>query len=125
VERDSSGGSILLAEDNPTTQRLIRLILESAGHRLEVVANGREAVERLTAGRFDLVFMDCQMPGMDGFAATRSIRDRGDRTPIVALTAHAQKEDAERCLACGMDDYLSKPFKQIQLQEMVQKWLAS
>ncbi|AMV71668.1 ATP-binding protein [Desulfuromonas carbonis] len=114
-------GRILVAEDNPTTQRLIGLIL--AGYTLEMVASGHEAVACSEAGSYDLILMDCQMPGMDGFTATRAIRDRGDSTPIVALTAHAQAEDAERCRAEGMDDYLSKPFKQQQLLDMVEKWL--
>ncbi len=114
---------ILVAEDNPTTQRLIQLILGQGGYHLELVANGLEAVDRAGEESFDLVLMDCQMPLVDGFTATRRMRARGDRVPIIALTAHAQKEDEERCLAAGMDDYLCKPFRQQQLQEVVDKWL--
>ena len=114
-------GRILIAEDNPTTQRLIGLIL--IGYALEMVANGHDAVAYCEKESYDLILMDCQMPGMDGFAATRALRARGDRTPIVALTAHAQSEDAGRCRAEGMDDYLSKPFKQQQLLDMVAKWV--
>jgi signal transduction histidine kinase/CheY-like chemotaxis protein len=115
---------ILVAEDNLTTQRLIGLILESR-YLLEVVGNGQDALSRAGADHFDLILMDCQMPGMDGFATTRALRERNDRTPIIALTAHAQPEDVERCLSQGMDDYLSKPFKQKQLLDMVDKWLKS
>ena len=113
---------ILVAEDNPTSQRLIGLILEPC-YRVDMVDNGQDVLARTGSGRYDLILMDCQMPGMDGFAATRALRERNDPTPIVALTAHAQKEDAERCLAQGMNDYLSKPFKQQQLLDLVAKWL--
>jgi signal transduction histidine kinase/CheY-like chemotaxis protein len=115
---------ILVAEDNPTTQRLIGLILEPS-YQLELVGSGQDVLTRTGEQRFDLILMDCQMPGMDGFTATRELRQRNDRTPIIALTAHAQPEDAERCLAQGMNDYLSKPFKQQQLLDLVAKWLPS
>ena len=114
---------ILVAEDNPTTQRLIQLILGSGGYQVEMAVNGAEVVERVGRENYDLILMDCQMPLVDGFSATRTLRARGDRVPVIALTAHAQKEDAERCLAAGMDDYLSKPFRQQQLLEVVEKWL--
>ena len=117
-------GRILVAEDNPTTQRLIGLILEPS-YQLELVGNGQDVLARTGEQCFDLILMDCQMPGMDGFTATRELRQRNDRTPIIALTAHAQPEDAERCLAQGMNDYLSKPFKQQQLLDLVAKWLPS
>ena len=115
-------GRILVAEDNLTTQRLIGLIL-GPNYSLEMVGSGVEVLERTNQARYDLILMDCQMPGMDGFSATRELRERDDPTPIVALTAHAQAEDATRCLAEGMNDYLSKPFKQQQLLDMVSKWL--
>jgi signal transduction histidine kinase/CheY-like chemotaxis protein len=117
-------GRILVAEDNPTTQRLIGLILEPS-YLLTMVGSGQDVLVRAGEESFDLILMDCQMPGMDGFTATRELRQRNDRTPIIALTAHAQPEDAERCLAQGMNDYLSKPFKQQQLLDLVAKWLPS
>ena len=119
----SSGlGQILLAEDNPTTQRLIQIILESSGYSLVMVGNGQEALSALAGGNFDLVLMDCQMPGMDGLEAARTLRAAGNQLPIIALTAYARQEDAERCLAAGMNDYLRKPFKRSELLAMVEKW---
>ncbi len=117
-----TAGTILLAEDNPTTQRLIQIILEGAGYRLEVAANGKIALEAALEGRYHAVLMDCTMPVLDGFEATRRLRAAGVATPIVALTARVQQEEVQRCLEAGMDDFLRKPFKQKQLLEMVAKW---
>ncbi len=117
------GGRILLAEDNVTTQRLIRLILENLGCEVTTVVNGVEALEALKQESFDVVLMDCQMPKMDGFQAARNIRREGFTLPVVALTANVGKEDIERCLTARMNDYLAKPFKQKALVEMVAKWL--
>jgi two-component system sensor histidine kinase/response regulator len=120
---------VLLAEDNAVNQEVARGMLEALGCRVEVAGNGVQAVEAFGSGRYDLVFMDCQMPELDGFAATRRIRERespeGPHTPIVALTAHAMKGDREQCLAAGMDDYVSKPFSQHQLREVLERWLPS
>jgi PAS domain S-box-containing protein len=106
---------ILLAEDNVINQRLAVCLLEKQGHSVVVAGNGREALDALEVGTFDLVLMDVQMPEMGGFEATAHIREREKRTgghiPIVALTAHAMKGDRERCLAAGMDGYLSKPVQ--------------
>jgi CheY-like chemotaxis protein len=108
------GSRILIAEDNEINQMVAQEILKQAGHVCKVVNNGRQAVEQMAAGGFDLVLMDCQMPEMDGFEATQRIRQAegasGRHIPIVALTANAVKGDRERCLAAGMDDYISKPF---------------
>ncbi|WP_291316092.1 response regulator [Desulfuromonas sp.] len=112
-----------MAEDNATTQRLLKILLEGIGCQVTIVDNGLEAVESAGGGGFDLILMDGQMPQMDGLEATRKIRERGISVPIVALTARALKEDVDICLASGMDDYLRKPFKQKQLQGMVHKWL--
>jgi two-component system sensor histidine kinase/response regulator len=106
---------ILVAEDNPTNQKLVVLLLEQDGHRVTTVATGREAVAASGQGPFDVILMDVQMPDMDGFEATAAIRRRegavGIHTPIVAMTAHAMTGDRERCLAAGMDAYVSKPLR--------------
>jgi len=106
---------ILLAEDNPINQKVATRVLERRGHTVVTASDGRKALECLERERFDLVLMDVQMPIMDGFKATAAIRKKerasGDRLPVVAMTAHAMKGDRERCLAAGMDDYLSKPLR--------------
>ncbi|MCP5051851.1 MAG: response regulator [bacterium] len=118
---------ILLAEDNPINQKLVRFILTKSGYRVKVVGNGEEAVIAYTEdpGRFDLIFMDVQMPRMSGMDATRRIRDaerEPHHIPIVAMTAQSMKGDRERCLAAGMDDYISKPIKKNIVLEMIKKW---
>jgi CheY-like chemotaxis protein len=114
---------ILLAEDNEVNQMLARRVLEKEGHDVVVVGNGRQALERLEDGSYDVVLMDVQMPVMDGLEATTEIRRRergtGRRVTIVALSAHAMKGDEERCLSAGMDGYLSKPFKAPELQALL------
>jgi len=117
---------ILLAEDNPVNQKLAKMMLTKAGYQVEVANNGREAVEKYTKApeAFDLIFMDIQMPEMDGMKATKAIRDRGFGTvPIVAMTAHAMKGDREKCLQEGMDDYIPKPVKRELVFEMLEKWV--
>ena len=121
---------ILLAEDNGTNQQVAIGILAKLGFtRVDVVANGAEALKALAAFPYDLVFMDVQMPELDGLAATRLIRDpatavTSHRIPIVAMTAHATPADRERCLAAGMNDYLSKPIQPEHLREMLTRWIA-
>ena len=114
----------MLAEDNPVNQRLASKLLEKRGHQVTMTATGREAVERIREEVFDVVLMDVQMPDMDGLEATALIREwensRGRRTPIIALTAHSMKGDRERCLAAGMDGYVTKPFDADKLFEVVE-----
>jgi signal transduction histidine kinase/DNA-binding response OmpR family regulator/HPt (histidine-containing phosphotransfer) domain-containing protein len=123
------GGRVLVAEDNPVNQQVAAAMLESLGVAYGVAPNGRVAVERLLNEHFDLVLMDCQMPEMDGIAATAQIRTHQregmlrPELPVVALTANAVEGDRERCLAAGMDDYLSKPFTREQLAAMLMRWL--
>ena len=108
-----------MAEDNPVNQRLAVRLLEKQGYSVMVADNGRAALEAIDQERFDLVLMDVQMPEMDGFEATAAIRGKesatGTRLQIIAMTAHAMKGDEERCLAAGMDGYVSKP---IQIQAL-------
>jgi PAS domain S-box-containing protein len=105
---------VLLAEDNEVNQKIARRMLERIGHRVDVVNNGREAIAAIAGNSFDLVVMDCQMPEMDGFTATRMIRElegEAARVPIVAMTANALSGDRERCVAAGMDGYVTKPVR--------------
>jgi CheY-like chemotaxis protein len=114
---------ILIAEDNPINQQLIRHILEKLGYHVEMAENGQEAVDRLAHQKFDLILMDLQMPVMDGLQATRTIR-RGHLTNpvIIALTADAQEEDRRECLSAGMQDFLSKPMQLDRLIGILKKW---
>ncbi len=118
--------SILVAEDNPANQLVIRLLLEKAGFGCEIVGDGQAAIERLAQRNFDVVLMDCQMPRLDGYEATRRIRAgaegvRSPKVPIIALTAHAMASDREKCLAAGMNDYLTKPIRLEVLQQALQR----
>jgi CheY-like chemotaxis protein len=116
----------LLVEDNPINQKLALYLLTKAGYNVDVVDNGREAVEKFTADpeAFDMIFMDVQMPDMDGKEATRIIRSLGyNDIPIVAVTAQAMKGDKEKCMEAGMNDYISKPIKREIVFEMVKKWM--
>jgi CheY-like chemotaxis protein len=120
--------SVLLVEDNAVNQRLVARLLEKRGHRVVVAANGREAIAALERDAFDLVFMDIQMPEMDGIDATAAIRKKeqlsGKYQAVIALTAHAMKGDQERCLAAGMDGYLSKPIRPQELDAILETYLA-
>jgi signal transduction histidine kinase/DNA-binding response OmpR family regulator len=116
---------ILLAEDNPINQKLANYLLTKAGYQVEMVSNGKEAVDLYKTGpdKFDIIFMDVQMPGMDGKEAARLLRSQGYHDiPIIALTAQAMKGDREECLDAGMNDYISKPIKRELVFEMVKKW---
>ena len=116
---------ILLAEDHPVNERVVMRMLKRLGFSADAVHDGREALSAVSAGRYDLVLMDCQMPEMDGYQATREIRAQNldPRPVIVALTAHALESDREKCIAAGMDDYLSKPVQPEDLARVITKWL--
>jgi PAS domain S-box-containing protein len=119
---------ILLAEDNVVNQKVACRTLEKLGYRVDIAADGQAAVNAWKTGRYDLIFMDCQMPVLDGYEATREIRaaePSGQRIPIVALTAHAMKGADAECAAAGMDDYLTKPINRIQLQACLDRWLGT
>ena len=118
-------GSVLVAEDSQTNQLLIKLLLEKLGLEITTVKDGKEAVEKVLSQSFDLIFMDIQMPNMNGYEATQELRSKGITTPIVALTAHAMKGDDEKCISAGCDDYLAKPLNRKRLVETVHKYLCS
>lgn len=129
---------VLVAEDNPVNQEVAQQMLEGLGCQVDVVTSGREVLDAVARTRYDLIFMDCQMPDLDGLEATKVIRAREKtafpsvdalvpmsfRIPIIALTANATAENREQCLAIGMDDYLSKPFDQEQLRILLLRWLS-
>jgi CheY-like chemotaxis protein len=122
------GGRLLLAEDNSVNQEVALGILNIEGCDVTVAKNGVEAIDLFLASEFDLVLMDCHMPEMDGFEATRKIRDLEHqngrrRIPIIALTANAMQQDRDECLSAGMDDHLSKPYSRMQMRAMLEKWL--
>ena len=126
ADTGQGGMRILLAEDNPVNQRLALRLLEKMGHRVTLVDNGLDALELGQDGKFDLVLMDVQMPGLDGLSATRRIRqhevEHGGHVPIVAMTARAMQGDRKRCIDAGMDDYLSKPIDSERLRHLVARF---
>ena len=129
------GPRVLVVEDNRVNQTVAVEFLEKFGYRADVAHNGREAIEAVARQPYAAVFMDCQMPELDGFAATRQIREwesrqqptpdklRGQRIPIIAMTASTTPGDRERCLEAGMDDYLPKPVRAEHLQAVLQRWI--
>ena len=123
-----AAANVLLVEDNAVNQMVAREMLEKYGCVVSLASNGREAYSMFLQSRFDLIFMDCQMPEMDGYEATRQIREiesinNTPRTPIVAFTANSMQGDREKCLASGMDDYISKPVNRDALENKLSKWL--
>jgi two-component system sensor histidine kinase/response regulator len=116
---------VLVVEDNPTNQRVAQLYLEKLGCEVSLAANGEEAMNAVARTPFDIVFMDVQMPLMDGLEATRRIRAHeagGSHTPIVALTANAMRQQLDACLAAGMDDFVTKPVELPRLQAALERW---
>src|SRR6185312_8650850 len=110
---EGHGARILVAEDNPINQKVMKHLLSRAGYLVEIAENGVEALEKAKQRPvYDMILMDCQMPVMDGFESTRMIRktECAERVPIIAVTANASLEEREKCVAAGMDDYLSKPI---------------
>ena len=120
------GGRILLVEDNPVNQSVIDAMLRSLGFDVSVANDGAQAIDQVAQQHFAAVLMDCRLPVVDGYEATRRIRllPGTEQLPIIALTANALQGDRERCLAAGMSDYLSKPFKRAELQQVLQRWLS-
>lgn len=116
---------ILLVEDNLVNQRVFQNMLEHLGYQCQLVANGQEALDAMEREPFDIVFMDCQMPVMDGYEAVRRARASvpSRKEVIIAMTAHALDGDREKCLQAGMDDYLAKPVSLESLGRMLEKWL--
>lgn len=124
VNPDFSGLRVLVAEDNPVNQEIMAEMLRAHGIVVHIVADGDRAIETLSHTAIDMVFMDCQMPGMDGYTATAHIRDMPatKSLPVIAMTANAMKGDREKCIAAGMDDYLSKPVSEEALLAILSKW---
>src|SRR5690606_4551493 len=121
IRRTTSPLRILLVEDTPANQKVVQAMLQKRGHHVDIAGNGREALEQLRHDEFDIILMDVQMPTMDGLQATAAIREMDDpqksQVPIIAMTAHARRQDRLRCREAGMDAYLSKP---IDLQRLFQ-----
>ena len=117
---------ILVAEDNPVNREIAIRLLERCGFQAHAVNDGREALDALATRHYDAVLMDCQMPELDGYEATRELRQRENgsrRTPVIAMTAHAMAGDRERCLQAGMDDYITKPIRPEALTDIVARWI--
>ena len=118
---------LLIVEDNLVNQRVAARLVEKMGYRAAVVNNGLEAIQAVQREHYDLILMDCQMPELDGFTATAEIRrleKPGSHMPVIAMTANAMRGDREKCLAAGMDDYVSKPVAFEDLRVLVTRWLA-
>jgi two-component system sensor histidine kinase/response regulator len=121
-------GRLLIAEDNIVNQKVVLAILKKLDYQADAVSNGKEALAALRNGSYDLVLMDCQMPEMDGYEAAALIREPqsgvcNHQIPIIALTAHTIKGDRDKCLAGGMNDYISKPVKASTVADALEKWL--
>jgi len=118
-------GKVLVAEDAKTNQILIKLLLGQLGLQTTIVEDGREAVDKTVSNDFDLIFMDIQMPSMDGYEATKTLREKGITTPIIAMTASVMKGDEEKCISAGCNDYLNKPIDRRRLLHLIRKHISS
>ena len=118
----SESATILIVEDHPVNQKLFALVLEKLGHDAVIANDGVEAVELVSRQAFDLIFMDIQMPRMNGYETTENLRESGFSMPIIAVTASALTDEQERCRAAGMDDILVKPYKRPDIERMIRKW---
>ena len=119
---------VLLVEDNKVNQKVGVALLNKIGCRVDAVDNGKYAVKKIRNENYDLVFMDCEMPVLDGFETTseiRAMKEPGCSVPIIAITANAMKDDEQRCIAAGMDDYISKPVSREMLVKMINKHTAA
>jgi len=117
-------GKILVAEDNPSNQKLISILLQKMGHQVTLAEDGESAINKATVETFDLILMDMQMPNVNGYDAARQLREKGCKTPIIALTANAMLGDEEKCLQAGCDGYLAKPIDRTQLNEMISQYIS-
>jgi CheY-like chemotaxis protein len=125
---DGSRPVVLVVEDSPVNRVVAIGVLERCGYNAYAVNDGREALEALSSRRYDAVLMDCQMPEIDGYEATRELRRREQgmrHTPVIAMTAHAMHGDRERCLQAGMDDYVAKPVRAQALAEILGRWISA
>jgi len=123
VARHSGNRRILVVDDNVVNQKVALRQLQKLGVHADAVGNGLEAIDALDRIAYDLVLMDCQMPEMDGYEATRLLRTRGILTPVIALTAGASDGDRDSCLRAGMNDFLPKPVREGELGTMIERWL--
>ncbi|MEN8126457.1 MAG: response regulator [Planctomycetota bacterium] len=112
-------GKVLVAEDNPSNQKLIAILLQKVGLEVTLADNGAEAVEQCASQTFDIILMDMQMPSLNGYDATRQLRSQGVQTPIIAVTANAMAGDEQKCIDIGCDGYLSKPIDRNKLNELI------
>ena len=119
-----TGGRVLVAEDIKANQTLIEILLKKLGFEVTIVENGQEAVDKCRNEKFDIIFMDMQMPVMNGYEATQQIKGMGIGTPVVAVTAHAMKGDVQKCLDAGCDDYIAKPIDRDKLEDVIQEHLS-
>ncbi|MBA7706916.1 Signal transduction histidine-protein kinase BarA [subsurface metagenome] len=125
TERVKFSGRVLVAEDSQSNRMLIKLLLEKLDLQVTMAQDGKEAVDKALSQPFDLIFMDIQMPNMDGYEATRALRLNGLKTPIIALTAYAMKGDDEKCISAGCSDYIAKPVDRETLLRVISKYLPS
>jgi two-component system sensor histidine kinase/response regulator len=125
---NASGPLILVVEDGPVNRVVAIGVLERCGYHAHAVNDGREALDALSSRHYDAVLMDCQMPELDGYEATRELRRRENglrHTPVIAMTAHAMSGDRERCIQAGMDDYIAKPVRAQTLTDTLARWITA